>query len=90
MAGENTPKHYELDGLGGYTSMQVIKAFLNTMGLTGYKAFLAGNIFKYVFRYPRKNGIQDLYKAKDYIERLIQSEEEDQEAAGATKQSEGS
>lgn len=34
------------------------------------------NIFKYVFRYQKKNGVEDLKKAKTYLDRLIQLESE--------------
>lgn len=37
--------------------------------------FHAGNIIKYVSRYKEKNGLEDLKKAKWYIERLIAIEE---------------
>lgn len=33
--------------------------------------FMQGNIIKYVCRYQNKNGLEDLKKAKDYIDRLI-------------------
>jgi len=33
--------------------------------------FYQGNIVKYVSRYKNKNGIEDLKKAKWYLERLI-------------------
>lgn len=36
--------------------------------------FSVGCIIKYVCRYKHKNGIEDLEKAKDYIERLIEKE----------------
>lgn len=36
--------------------------------------FLEGNIIKYVTRYKYKNGVEDLKKAKQYIERLIERE----------------
>lgn len=36
--------------------------------------FLEGNIIKYVTRYKYKNGVEDLEKAKDYLERLIMNE----------------
>jgi hypothetical protein len=36
--------------------------------------YLAGNVIKYVSRYKAKNGIQDLHKAKHYIEKLIEEE----------------
>jgi hypothetical protein len=34
--------------------------------------FCEGNIIKYVTRYKLKNGLEDLQKAKYYIERLIE------------------
>jgi hypothetical protein len=38
--------------------------------------FIEGNIIKYVMRHRVKNGIEDLNKAKHYIELLIQYEYE--------------
>ena len=34
--------------------------------------FIEGNIIKYVVRYKKKNGLEDLLKAKEYLNRLIQ------------------
>lgn len=36
--------------------------------------FMQGNVIKYVTRYKSKNGIEDLEKAKEYIDRLIEYE----------------
>lgn len=36
--------------------------------------FLAGNVIKYVCRYNLKNGVQDLEKARHYLDMLIQRE----------------
>jgi hypothetical protein len=36
--------------------------------------FLEGNVIKYVTRYKAKNGLQDLEKARHYIELLIEME----------------
>ena len=38
--------------------------------------FIEGNIIKYVLRHKDKNGIEDLKKAKHYIDLLIQFEYE--------------
>lgn len=38
--------------------------------------FLEGNIIKYVSRYKFKNGLEDLKKAKFYLDKLIKQEEE--------------
>ena len=37
--------------------------------------FLEGNVIKYVTRYENKNGLEDLKKAKWYLDRLIKREE---------------
>ena len=36
--------------------------------------FLEGNIIKYVTRYKNKNGVDDLIKAKKYLDKLIERE----------------
>lgn len=40
-------------------------------------AFDAGNVIKYVARYKYKNGIEDLYKAQEYLNRLIANTKKD-------------
>ncbi len=42
-----------------------------TKGKYGVEAFIVGNIIKYLWRYEAKNGIEDVQKAKKYIEMLI-------------------
>ena len=37
--------------------------------------FAEGNIMKYVFRWEEKDGLKDLYKARDYLNALITSTE---------------
>ena len=37
--------------------------------------FLEGNIIKYVARYKNKNGLEDLAKARHYLDMLIEREE---------------
>jgi hypothetical protein len=59
------PKHYE--GLG-VTPLEYITA--NELD------FLEGNIIKYVTRYPHKGGVNDLLKARTYLEKLIEREVE--------------
>lgn len=38
--------------------------------------YLTGTAVKYLLRWPHKNGIEDLKKAKHYIDKLIEVEEE--------------
>ncbi len=45
--------------------------YINANNLT----YLQGNVIKYVTRYKDKNGLQDLQKAKHYINMLIELEE---------------
>lgn len=42
--------------------------FIEANGLS----YSQGNVIKYVCRYKEKNGLQDLLKAKNYIDYLIQ------------------
>jgi hypothetical protein len=44
--------------------------------LTGFDGYCVGNIIKYVWRYDTKNGLEDLYKARWYLEKLIKEHEE--------------
>ena len=37
--------------------------------------FFEGNIVKYVTRWKDKNGVEDLHKAKQYLDKLIELEE---------------
>lgn len=42
------------------------------VGLDGGQAYLVGNIIKYLWRFKRKNGLQDLQKAEWYLHRLME------------------
>ena len=53
------------------------------MSPSGFQDYCKGNVMKYIWRWRDKNGIEDLKKAKVYLEWLIESEEK--EKAGATK-----
>lgn len=64
----NHPNHYNQ---GGMEVWDVIKAF--TENLSGAEAFYAGNAIKYILRWDKKNGTEDLEKAKVYIDKLIES-----------------
>ena len=44
-------------------------------GLEKARAYFTGNITAYVERYEEKNGIQDLQKARHYLDKLIELEE---------------
>ena len=61
------PSHYYKDGMWCET---VIKAI--TSNLIGFEAVCVANIVKYLWRYKTKNGLEDVEKAKKYIEMLIE------------------
>ena len=61
----NRPSHYTQG------SVECTEAIRSAVGDAGYEAFLRGNIIKYIWRYPHKNGLEDLRKAQTYINMLI-------------------
>ena len=65
------PNHYNQDGIEVW---DIINAF--TKDLKGAEAFYAGNVIKYVLRWNHKNGIEDLEKAKVYIDKIIEGRKE--------------
>lgn len=69
------PEHYQTKS--GLETITVIEAF--TAGLIGIEAVDTGNIIKYICRWKKKNGLQDLKKAKWYLEHLINHIEKEKE-----------
>ena len=43
-----------------------------TKHLDGDEGYLIGNVIKYISRYDEKNGIEDLEKARWYLNKLIE------------------
>lgn len=68
----NHPNHYKTES--GIETIEVIEAF--TKGLEGIEATDTGNIIKYICRWKKKNGLQDLKKAQWYLNHLIEKVEE--------------
>lgn len=64
------PAHYNKRGI---ETIELIKN-----GVEDFPSYCAGNIIKYVSRYPHKNGVEDLKKARWYLERLIKETEGEQ------------
>ena len=71
----NHPKHYTQ---GGIECIDALKAA--TVGKRGIEAVCVANVIKYCWRYEEKNGIEDVRKAKFYIERLLKELEESQQS----------
>ena len=61
------PDHYKSDA--GLEVIDVIEAF--TSDLKGVQATDTGNVIKYICRWKKKNGLQDLKKAMWYLQHLI-------------------
>lgn len=67
---ENDPvKHPNHYCYGRFECVEVIQEL--TAGASGPEGFLLGNVIKYLWRYRRKNGVEDLRKARRYIDMLI-------------------
>lgn len=64
----NNPSHYQ----GNVEVIEIIEQL--TEGMEGNKAYMLGNVVKYIFRHEKKNGIEDLKKASWYLNRVINSE----------------
>lgn len=71
----NHPKHYK--AANGLEVIDVIEAF--TAELTGIQATDTGNIIKYICRWNEKNGLEDLKKARWYLNHLINIIEKENE-----------
>ena len=65
----NSPAHYKLDGLD-IESKDVIKSVLGTKG---YVYWACGNAMKYIFRWEKKNGLEDLKKARKNLDFAIET-----------------
>ncbi len=52
--------------------IQPIVYMMYTFSIIGFECYLAGNIIKYISRYTSKNGIEDLKKARVYLNWLIE------------------
>lgn len=65
----NNPSHYQ--GAHGLEAIDVVRNFAG--GLNAEQGFYWGNMIKYVLRFQRKNGVEDLKKAKKNLEWLIES-----------------
>lgn len=71
----NHPPHYTQ---GGIECIDALSAA--TEGLTGIEAVCTANAIKYLWRWKRKSGLQDLEKAKWYINHLEQHIKKKQDA----------
>lgn len=68
----NHPKHYA----GEIEVIQYIKDKLTVVGFTEY---CCGNVLKYISRWRKKDGVQDLKKAQVYLQWMIDNAEYEEE-----------
>jgi hypothetical protein len=64
----NHPAHYQSES--GLETIDIIKACTENLG--GFEAYVTGNIVKYISRWKKKNGLEDLKKARWYLNHLIE------------------
>lgn len=67
----NHPAHYES---GKFECIEVMQ---EVMGVEAVKNFCICNVFKYVYRHKNKNGLEDIKKAKWYIDKFLELSEEE-------------
>ena len=65
------PNHYNR------TSEEVIDTIKGMSTTSEYRGFLIGNVVKYISRYSMKNGIEDIKKARYYLDLLEKDLEEE-------------
>ena len=74
------PAHYQRNGFDLFDMFEVI------MPRSWVRGFYILSIIKYLFRFPHKNGKEDILKAGTYMDRLIKYEGADDETdATSTK-----
>lgn len=61
---QTKPQHYQAGSIQPWD-------FIIDQGM----GFLDGNVVKYLCRYRKKNGLEDLLKAREYLAKLIASEQ---------------
>ena len=65
----NSPSHYKLPGL----EVEAIDVVRSVLGPDKFQGFCRGNALKYLIRADRKNGTEDLEKARKYVSWEIES-----------------
>lgn len=67
----NHPNHYTQGGI------ECIKAIEASMPPDGFQDYCKGNVIKYTWRFRQKNGLEDLKKARVYLNWMIESVEKE-------------
>jgi hypothetical protein len=64
----NHPKHY------GSGKFECIDVMVETQGVEAVKAFCLCNALKYLYRHNNKNGVEDIKKARWYLDKYLELE----------------
>jgi hypothetical protein len=64
----NHPSHYETG------KFECIDVMIETQGVEAVKQFCLCNAFKYLYRHNGKNGVEDIKKARWYIDKYLELE----------------
>ena len=67
----NKPAHYQ-------GQIEVIDYIRDKLTREGFTEYCCGNVLKYVSRWRKKDGVQDLKKAMVYLDWMIESAEKEQ------------
>lgn len=62
------PAHY-----AGHTGIECKQAMESMLGTDEYVSYMQGCAFKYLWRWKSKNGIEDLKKAHECIENMLET-----------------
>lgn len=65
----NHPAHYESG------QFECIDVMVETQGAEAVQDFCICNAFKYLYRHRRKNGVEDVDKARWYLNKYLELEE---------------
>ncbi|MDO4861737.1 MAG: DUF3310 domain-containing protein [Eubacteriales bacterium] len=65
----NHPEHYTTGGI------ECIDAIRASLGNEDFASYCKGNVMKYIWRYRHKGGVEDLKKARVYLNWMIEAEE---------------
>lgn len=68
----NHPTHYETG------KFECIEVMVETQGVEAVQDYCICNAFKYLYRHRRKNGKEDIEKARWYINKYLELEDKDE------------
>lgn len=69
MDNVNHPAHYTS------TKIETIEIIQDKLTPEAFEGFCIGNVLKYLTRYRQKNGVEDLKKARWYLDKIISVKE---------------